>query len=112
MGTDQTKLQRLVFYWANGFDWNAQQCCINRLPWHTANISGTAVNYLRFEGENPAALPIILANGWPSTAIELVELAPRRATPTLYGGLATDALTVIVPALPRVPLLPAASHAC
>jgi pimeloyl-ACP methyl ester carboxylesterase len=113
-GTDQDELRRLVSYWADGFDWHAQQRTINDLPWHSATISGTELSYLRFEGESGAqtgaesesALPIVLTNGWPSTALELVELARRLAAPSEYGADAADALTVIVPALPGFPFSP------
>lgn len=109
-GTDQDELRRLVTYWAGGFDWQAQQRAINELPWHSATISGTALSYLRFEAETRAdaepALPIVLTNGWPSTALELVELARRLSTPSEYEADAADALTVIVPALPGFPFSP------
>jgi pimeloyl-ACP methyl ester carboxylesterase len=105
-GTDQQELRRLVAYWAEGFDWPAQQRQITALPWHRATICGTPVSYLRFEAETSVALPIILTNGWPSTAFELVDLAQRLATPSKFGGQASDAFTVIVPALPGFPFSP------
>ena len=105
-GTDQAELRRLVAYWTDGFDWAAQQTRINELPWHTATISGTPLAYLRFEAETPGALPVILTNGWPSTAVELVELARRLAEPSRHGGDLADAFTVIVPALPGFPFSP------
>ncbi|WEO76444.1 epoxide hydrolase [Cryobacterium sp. SO2] len=105
-GTDPRELRRLAAYWADGFDWAAQQALLNDLPWHQATLDGTPLSYLRFNAETPGALPLILTNGWPSTAIELVELARRLATPTRYGGDAADAFTVIVPALPGFPFSP------
>lgn len=105
-GTDAAELQRLCGYWADGFDWRAQQRTINDLPWEVATISGTAMRYLRFDAEIPDALPLILTNGWPSTALELVECARRLAEPTRYGGDAADAFTVIIPALPGFPFSP------
>lgn len=105
-GTDQEELRRLVSYRADGFDWQVQQRQINALPWRSATVAGTAVSYLRFEAESVGALPIVLTNGWPSTPLELVELARRLATPTSYGGDAADAFTVIVPALPGFPFSP------
>jgi pimeloyl-ACP methyl ester carboxylesterase len=105
-GTDQAELRRLAAYWADEFDWTAQQTRIKDLPWHRATVAGTPIGYLRFEAETPGALPIILTNGWPSTAIELVELARRLATPSRHGGDAADAFTVIVPALPGFPFSP------
>jgi pimeloyl-ACP methyl ester carboxylesterase len=105
-GTDQVELRRLVSYWADGFDWEAQQRRINELPWCSATISGTPVSYLRFDAEAPEALPIILTNGWPSTSLEFVELARRLASPSAYGGDEGDSFTVIVPALPGFPFSP------
>jgi hypothetical protein len=81
-GTDQATLRRLVSYWADGFDWRAQERETNALPWFTASLNGSPLNYLRFDAEDagsavgaPGPLPIVLTNGWPSTALELVELA-------------------------------------
>jgi pimeloyl-ACP methyl ester carboxylesterase len=105
-GTDEEELRRLVSYWADGFDWSAQQRAINELPWSTAVIDGIPLRYLRFEAESAGALPLILTNGWPSTAIELVDLALRLSNPPAYGGAPSDAFTVIVPALPGFPLSP------
>ena len=105
-GTDQDELRRLVTYWADDFDWEAQQRDINALPWHQAEIGGAAITYLRFDAEAPGGIPIILTNGWPSTALELVGLARRLATPSHYGGDPASAVTVIVPALPGLPFSP------
>jgi pimeloyl-ACP methyl ester carboxylesterase len=104
-GTDQTELRRLVEYWADGFDWRAREREIAALPSHVADLDGIPVHYLRFDGEQPVAekpdaLPIVLTHGWPSTFLELVELARRLSRPSHYGGSADDAFTVIVPSLP------------
>ncbi|MET7313374.1 MULTISPECIES: epoxide hydrolase family protein [unclassified Streptomyces] len=99
-GTDSGELRRLVTYWASEYDWRAHEATINALPSHLADIDGTPVHYLRFDGEHPGALPIALTNGWPSSFLELTTLARRLATPSRYGGDAADAFTVIVPSLP------------
>ncbi|MFD8075533.1 epoxide hydrolase family protein [Streptomyces sp. NPDC059718] len=99
-GTDPGELRRLVTYWAGGYDWRVHEAAVNALPSRFAEIDGTPVHYLRFDGEHPGALPIILTNGWPSTFLELTTLARRLATPSRYGGDAADAFTVIVPSLP------------
>jgi pimeloyl-ACP methyl ester carboxylesterase len=99
-GTDTDALRRLVTYWANDYDWRKHEAAINALPSHVAEIDGTPVQYLRFDGEHPDALPIVLTHGWPSSILELTDLAQRLATPSLYGGSRADAFTVIVPSLP------------
>lgn len=99
-GTDTTELHRLVRYWATEYDWRAQEAELNALPNHVADVDGTPVHYLRFDGERPDALPIVLTHGWPSTVLELADLARRLAAPSQHGGDAADAFTVIVPTLP------------
>ena len=105
-GTDEAELRRLVAYWVDGFDWPAQERAINALPFDSVEIDGTPLAHLRFDAETPGALPLILTNGWPSTSIELVELARRLAAPSQYGADASDAFTVIVPSLPGFPFSP------
>ncbi|MGY0234190.1 epoxide hydrolase family protein [Longispora urticae] len=99
-GTDPGELRRLVSYWATDYDWRSHEADINALPSQFADIDGTPVHYLRFDGERSDALPIVLTNGWPSSFLELTTLARRLASPSRYGGDAADAFTVIVPSLP------------
>ena len=65
-GTDATELQRLVQVWGTDFDWRAQEAALNDLPSHMASLHGTTVHFLKFDGEHPDALPIVLTHGWPS----------------------------------------------
>jgi len=106
-GTDQALLRRLAGVWADGFDWRAREREIRALPWAVADLDGTPVSYLRFDAERPGRLPMILTNGWPSTALELVGLAERLSEPSRSGGDPDDAVTVVVPALPGFPFSPA-----
>ncbi|HEU5030367.1 MAG TPA: epoxide hydrolase [Spirillospora sp.] len=99
-GTDAGELRRLVDRWTHGYDWRAHEAAINALPSHFADIGGTPVHYLRYDGERPGALPIVLTNGWPSSFLEMTGLAERLAAPSRFGGDAADAFTVIVPSLP------------
>lgn len=102
-GTDQDELRRLADYWGSGFDWRAQEFVISQLPWGSATVGGTALSYLRFEAERPGRTPVLLVNGWPSSALELVEVARRLSQPSRFGDEAADSVTVIVPALPGFP---------
>ncbi|MEU0413497.1 epoxide hydrolase family protein [Streptomyces griseorubiginosus] len=99
-GTDTAELRRLAAYWADAYDWRTHEAAINALPSHFADLDGTPVHYLRFDGEHPDALPIVLTHGWPSSFLELAALAERLATPSRHGGSPADAFTVIVPSLP------------
>ncbi|GAB7051161.1 epoxide hydrolase family protein [Catenuloplanes indicus] len=109
-GTEPGRLRRLSAYWADGFDWYAQQAAINALPSHHADLDGTAVHYLRFDGETADAVPIVLTHGWPSTVLEEVELARRLSSPSRYGRAGAPSFTAIVPALPGFPFTPEQSR--
>jgi Epoxide hydrolase N terminus len=84
---------RGVDYWASSSDWRTHEAAINTLPSRFADIDGTLVHYLRFDAERGGALPIVLTNGWPSTFLELTDLARRLAAPSQYGGNPQDAFT-------------------
>ncbi len=106
VGTAEGELRRLVRYWADGYDWRSREAEVNALPGQVASLDGTGVFYLRFEAELPSALPIVLTHGWPGSFLELTGLAQRLAAPSRHGGVAGDAFTVIVPALPGFPFSP------
>jgi len=99
-GTDGAELRRLVHHWATAYDWREHEAAINALPSHFAEIDGTTVHYLRYDAERADAPPLLVANGWPSSFLELTGLADRLSKPSRYGGSAEDAFTVIVPSLP------------
>jgi pimeloyl-ACP methyl ester carboxylesterase len=105
-GTDGDELHRLVDYWASAYDWRKHEAAINALPSRFADVGGTSVHYLRFDAERDGALPLLLANGWPSSFLELTGVADRLSTPSRYGGRPEDAFTVIVPSLPGFGLSP------
>lgn len=48
-GISQDEVRRLAAYWADGYDWRAQEAAINALPSHTTSIAGADVHYLRFD---------------------------------------------------------------
>jgi pimeloyl-ACP methyl ester carboxylesterase len=99
-GVDAAVLHRLVDHWTGPYNWRDHEAMINALPSHTATIGRQTIHYLRFEAERPGALPILLANGWPSSFLELIGLARRLSTPSEYCGSSDDAFTVIIPSLP------------
>ncbi|WP_213816857.1 epoxide hydrolase N-terminal domain-containing protein [Glaciihabitans sp. dw_435] len=109
-GTSQRELRSLVEYWATDYDWRSHEAAINALPSAFATIDGTPVHYLRFDAERADAFPLILTHGWPSTFLELTDLAGRLANPSRYGGDTADAFTVIVPSLPGFAFPRSAPH--
>ncbi|GAB2605982.1 hydrolase [Paractinoplanes abujensis] len=105
-GFEGAELRRLVEYWASAYDWRKHETAINALPHQFAEVDGLRVHYLRFDAEREGALPLLVANGWPSSFLELIGLAERLSAPSRFGGDPADAFTVIVPSLPGFGVAP------
>ena len=99
-GTNGDYLRSLVDYWANDFDWVAQQDRINRFDQYRAVVDGIPVHYLLRRGTGPAPIPLVLTHGWPWTFWDFRDLIEPLADPAAHGGDPADAFDVIVPSLP------------
>jgi len=73
---------------------------LSALPHFRAVIDGFGIHFLHFRGVGPAPRPLLLANGWPSSFIEYLRVAPALADPGRYGGDPRDAFDVVIPAMP------------
>ena len=62
MGTDLEYLRELVAYWADGFDWPAQEAALNRLPRFRAPVGGLGIHFVHARAAGPA-LPLVLGHG-------------------------------------------------
>ena len=73
-GTDLGYLQELVGYWADGFDWRAQEERLNAVDHFRAEVDGVRLHYVHVRG---GGTPLILTHGWPSTFVEHLQLVPH-----------------------------------
>ena len=87
-GSDLAYLKQLLAYWADGFDWHAQQLRLNSYEQFIADIDGTRIHFVHRRC-SPGGIPIVLTHGWPSTFAEMLPVADR-----LTG------FDVVVPSLP------------
>ena len=78
-GTERGFLQDLVRFWADDYDWAARRADLNRLPHFRTEIDGYGLHFLRFRAERAGAVPLLLMNGWPSSFIEHLKIAPLLA---------------------------------
>ncbi|WP_422770317.1 epoxide hydrolase family protein [Plantactinospora sp. WMMC1484] len=99
-GAEPETMAHLVRYWADGFDWRAQEAAVNALPQFTVPVGGARIHLVRLHGEGSRPMPIVLTHGWPSTFLELTRLGDRLANPSRYGGDPADAFDVVIPSLP------------
>lgn len=94
-GTNLGFLRKFVTYWADEFDWKAEEARLNSFPQYTVNIDGEKVHFVHVQGEGSNRTPLLLANGWPSNFIELLPLVPLLTRE--IDGVSFD---VIIPSLP------------
>jgi pimeloyl-ACP methyl ester carboxylesterase len=87
-------MRELLEHWRTRFDWRAVEASINGLPNHRIEVDGVGIHCVHLRGREPDSLPILLLHGWPSSFVELLDLAE-----TLAGDEA-DPFDVVVPSLP------------
>ena len=114
IGTDVDYLRELVAYWADGFDWPAQEAALARLPRFRVPLSspgnGAAdgaenslgIHFVHARAVAPAGpvLPLILCHGWPDSFWRYSKVIPLLADPGAHGADPADAFDVVVPDMP------------
>jgi pimeloyl-ACP methyl ester carboxylesterase len=75
-GTNKAYLQELVRYWANDFDWQAQEEWLNSFAHYKTSIDGLGIHYIHKRSANPAAMPVLLLHGWPGSFVQMLKLVP------------------------------------
>ena len=101
-GVDPDYLSELVRYWAEEFDWRAQEERLNGFDHHLVDIDDARMHYVTIAGE-PAAgrrVPILLLHGWPSAFTEMLELGERLAHPSRFGARSDVVFDVVIPSFP------------
>ncbi|MCR2810592.1 MULTISPECIES: epoxide hydrolase [unclassified Microbacterium] len=102
LGTDLAYLRELVAYWADEFDWDAQEDAIGRLPHYRAQLGGSSVHlvHARAADRSRPVLPLLLTHGWPDSFWRYLKVIPLLTDPGAHGGDPDDAFDVIVPDMP------------
>jgi len=98
-GTDLAYLRRLLGYWADGFDWRAQECELNRSRHFRMELDGVRIHFVHERARSGRGIPLIMTHGWPSAFVELLPLVPLLTDPAAHG-IDGPAFDVVVPSLP------------
>jgi pimeloyl-ACP methyl ester carboxylesterase len=99
-GVGRDYLKDLTDYWRTGYDWRAHEAQLNAVPQFTTRIDGQNVHFLHARSPEPAALPLILTHGWPSTVHDFLGILGPLTNPRAYGGDPADAFHVVAPSVP------------
>lgn len=97
-GVEQGWLRDMVRYWADDFDWRAQEAEMNRLPHFRTEIDGIPIHFIHMKSGRPDAIPLILTHGWPWTFWDWRHVIE----PLAKGGEGMPAFDVVAPSLPGV----------
>src|ERR1700761_1108768 len=102
LGADLDYLRELVAYWADGFDWAAQEAALGRLPRFRVPVGGVAIHFVHARAAQPGgrALPLVLCHGWPDSFWRYTKVIPLLTDPGAHGGDPADAFDVVVPDMP------------
>ncbi len=84
-GTDLGYLRQVLAYWADEFDWRAQERKLNELEHFRVELDGVRIHFVHQRARRGRGVPLVLTNGWPSTFVELLPLVPLLTDPTTHG---------------------------
>ena len=101
-GVDLTYMRELVRYWAEEFDWFAQERELNRLPRFRATVDALGVHYIHAHAADSTqqAIPVVLCHGWPDSFWRYSKVISLLTDPAAHGCDPADAFDVVVPDMP------------
>ena len=99
-GTELSYLKELCEYWAEQFDWRAQEALLNRFDQFETTIDGQTLHFIHARSQHPDALPIVITHGWPGSVFEFTKIIGPLTDPVAHGGDARDSFHVICPSMP------------
>ena len=104
IGTDLGYLRELVAYWADEFDWPAQEAALARLARFRVRLGGVNIHFVHVRAvptdPGRSALPIVLSHGWPDSFWRYTKVIPLLTDPGAHGADPADAFDVVVPDMP------------
>jgi pimeloyl-ACP methyl ester carboxylesterase len=101
LGTDLDYLRELAAYWADGYDWAAQEAALSEQPRFRLELGGHGIHFVHAKAVgNTDALPIVLSHGWPDSFWRYSKVLPLLTDPGAHGGDSSDAFDVVVPDMP------------
>ena len=100
LGTDVRYLRELTGYWADGFDWSAEESVLGRLRHFRIELEGIGIHLVHERAVGGPAMPLLLNHGWPDSFWRYLKVIPLLTDPGAHGGDPADAFDVIVPDMP------------
>lgn len=99
-GPPLAKLQALVAYWRDGYDWRRCEALLNGFGQFRTTIDGLGIHFLHVRSKEPDAMALLMAHGWPGSVLEFRHVIGRLTDPVAHGGEAGDAFHLVIPSMP------------
>jgi epoxide hydrolase len=93
-------LKELATYWADGYNWRAEEAKLNQLPQFTTTIDGQPIHFMHVRSPEPDALPLLVTHGYPGSIVEFTDITGPLTDPRSHGGDPADAFHLVAPSLP------------
>ena len=99
-GVSLETVQLLTDTWRTQYQWSAHEERLNAVDQLRTEVFGQPLHLLHVRSPHADALPLLLMNGFPSSAYQWIDVIAPLTRPTEFGGTATDAFHVIAPTIP------------
>ena len=96
-GVERGWLESMTGYWADTFDWRAQEAAMNAFPQYRVEIDGLLIHYVHVRAKTAGAIPLLLTHGWPWTFRDFAAMIPL---------LADAGFDVVIPSVPGIAFSP------
>ncbi|MEU4647011.1 epoxide hydrolase [Nocardia fluminea] len=93
-------LRELAQYWANEFDWRAQEAALNAFPQFITEIDGLDVHFVHVRSPEADAVPLLLTHGWPHSFVEFTRTIGPLTDPRAHSLDPALAFDVVIPSVP------------
>ncbi|MFD4422921.1 epoxide hydrolase family protein [Agromyces sp. NPDC058484] len=99
-GVEQSWLSGMIDYWADEFDWRAQEALMNAVPQFSVTIHGLPIHFQYVKGTSPRSIPLILSHGWPWTFWDWHGVIGPLTDPGSHGLDPSLSFDLVIPSLP------------
>ena len=102
LGADLDYLRELAAYWADGFDWSAQEAALAQFPRFRVRLGAIGIHFVHVRAAASAgpALPLVLCHGWPDSFWRYTKVISLLTDPSAHGADPADAFDLVVPDMP------------
>ena len=81
-GVQLATMQALARYWETEHDSRKCEAKLNAVPQFITEIDGLDIHFIHVRSGHEAALPLIVAHGWPGSIIEQLKIINPLVDPT------------------------------